>query len=53
MEEKKKDSGSAASVLIGAAFLMGLDRPVPTQTAVFTDKLKAAAFAIWSLSSST
>jgi len=50
MEEKKKDSGSAASVLIGAAFLMATSAIGPgflTQTAVFTDKLKAAfAFAI-------
>ena len=50
MLEKKKDSGSAASVLIGAAFLMATSAIGPgflTQTAVFTDKLKAAfAFAI-------
>ena len=50
MAEKKKDSGSAASVLIGAAFLMATSAIGPgflTQTAVFTDKLKAAfAFAI-------
>ena len=50
MVEKKKDSGSAASVLIGAAFLMATSAIGPgflTQTAVFTDKLKAAfAFAI-------
>lgn len=46
----KKESGSAASVLIGAAFLMATSAIGPgflTQTAVFTDKLKAAfAFAI-------
>ena len=50
MAEKKKESGSAASVLIGAAFLMATSAIGPgflTQTAVFTDKLKAAfAFAI-------
>ncbi|MDY9920702.1 MAG: NRAMP family divalent metal transporter [Synergistota bacterium] len=50
MAEKKKDPGSAASVLIGAAFLMATSAIGPgflTQTAVFTDKLKAAfAFAI-------
>lgn len=50
MAEKKSDSGSAASVLIGAAFLMATSAIGPgflTQTAVFTDKLKAAfAFAI-------
>ncbi|MDY2985242.1 MAG: NRAMP family divalent metal transporter [Synergistes jonesii] len=47
MTEKKE---SAASVLIGAAFLMATSAIGPgflTQTAVFTDKLKAAfAFAI-------
>lgn len=46
----KKETGSAASVLIGAAFLMATSAIGPgflTQTAVFTDKLKAAfAFAI-------
>lgn len=46
----KKDTGSAASVLIGAAFLMATSAIGPgflTQTAVFTDKIKAAfAFAI-------
>ena len=50
MAEKKNDPGSAASVLIGAAFLMATSAIGPgflTQTAVFTDKLKAAfAFAI-------
>jgi len=47
---EKKDSGSEASVLVGAAFLMATSAIGPgflTQTAVFTDKLKAAfAFAI-------
>lgn len=47
---ERKDSSSAASVLIGAAFLMATSAIGPgflTQTAVFTDKLKAAfAFAI-------
>jgi Mn2+/Fe2+ NRAMP family transporter len=47
---EKKDSGSVASVLVGAAFLMATSAIGPgflTQTAVFTDKLKAAfAFAI-------
>ncbi|MDD4160728.1 MAG: divalent metal cation transporter [Synergistaceae bacterium] len=51
MEGKAKDSGSTASVLIGAAFLMATSAIGPgflTQTAVFTDKLKAAfAFAIF------
>lgn len=46
----KKESGSAASVLIGAAFLMATSAIGPgflTQTAVFTAKLQAAfAFAI-------
>lgn len=48
----KNESGSTASVLIGAAFLMATSAIGPgflTQTAVFTDKLKAAfAFAILS-----
>lgn len=48
---EKKETGSAASVLIGAAFLMATSAIGPgflTQTAVFTDKLKAAfAFAIF------
>jgi len=47
---EKKDSGSVASILVGAAFLMATSAIGPgflTQTAVFTDKLKAAfAFAI-------
>lgn len=47
---EKKDSSSVASILIGAAFLMATSAIGPgflTQTAVFTDKLKAAfAFAI-------
>lgn len=47
---EKKNSGSAASVLLGAAFLMATSAIGPgflTQTAVFTDRLKAAfAFAI-------
>lgn len=46
----KQSSGSTASILIGAAFLMATSAIGPgflTQTAVFTDKLKAAfAFAI-------
>lgn len=46
----KREPSSAASVLIGAAFLMATSAIGPgflTQTAVFTDKLKAAfAFAI-------
>lgn len=46
----KKESGSTASVLIGAAFLMATSAIGPgflTQTAVFTAQLKAAfAFAI-------
>ena len=50
MAEAKKDTGSAASILIGAAFLMATSAIGPgflTQTAVFTNKLKAAfAFAI-------
>lgn len=50
--DTKKGSGSAASVLIGAAFLMATSAIGPgflTQTAVFTDQLKAAfAFAIFS-----
>lgn len=50
MMAEKKDQGSAASVLIGAAFLMATSAIGPgflTQTAVFTDRLKAAfAFAI-------
>ena len=48
--KEEKSSGSVASVLIGAAFLMATSAIGPgflTQTAVFTDKLKAAfAFAI-------
>ena len=50
MLKEKEGSNSAASVLIGAAFLMATSAIGPgflTQTAVFTDKLKAAfAFAI-------
>ena len=50
MLKEKENSQSAASVLIGAAFLMATSAIGPgflTQTAVFTDKLKAAfAFAI-------
>ena len=50
MLKEKENSQSAASVLIGAAFLMATAAIGPgflTQTAVFTDKLKAAfAFAI-------
>jgi Mn2+/Fe2+ NRAMP family transporter len=50
MATEKKETGSAASVLIGAAFLMATSAIGPgflTQTAVFTNKLKAAfAFAI-------
>lgn len=51
-KNSSSSSGSAASVLIGAAFLMATSAIGPgflTQTAVFTDKLKAAfAFAILS-----
>jgi len=50
MATEKKETSSAASVLIGAAFLMATSAIGPgflTQTAVFTNKLKAAfAFAI-------
>ena len=49
-ETNSSQSASAASVLLGAAFLMATSAIGPgflTQTAVFTDKLKAAfAFAI-------